>query len=393
MKDNKKSILVFGGFDYQLSLIKECLDMNLYTVVIDPNPNAIAKQYADAFEVVGGQDFEGTCRVVEKNKIDAIATAATDKPLIMIARIAKKYGFKFFSEQTAKLSTDKFLMKQKFAELGVPFAKGSIIETANDEIKFPIVIKPTDNSGSRGVVFCENKNDLENTFKESIQYTQKPYLLAEEFIEGKEYSIESLHFDGKSKIIQITEKIVSTLPYFVELGHVQPAILDKEIYEKLEILIDNVSKAFGFENCGSHNEVKIKDGKITLIEISPRLGGDFISSILVKSSTGISMEKAMLQIALGEKPNFLNRKDSVSGIFYFCFEPGIVSEINNVKKILNIPEVIDYSFDLKVGDKIPKIATSIDRYGYFILKTENRSNLFDLKESIFNQIKINIDKT
>jgi carbamoyl-phosphate synthase large subunit len=392
MKDNKKSILVFGGADFQLSLIKECLDMSLYTVVIDPNPNAIAQQYANAFEVVDGKDFEGTCKVVEKYKIDAIVTAATDKPLVMMAQIAKKYNFKFFSEETAKLCTDKFLMKQKFAELELPFAKGNIIKTANDKINFPIVIKPTDNSGSRGVIFCKNKNELENIFKESIQYTRKPYLLAEEFIDGKEYSIESLHFNGKSKIIQITEKTVSSLPYFVELGHVQPAVLDKEVYKKLEALLGKVTKAFGFENCGSHNEVKIKDGKITFIEISPRLGGDFISSKLVKASTGINMEKALLQIALGEKPNLSNSKDSVSGIFFFCFEPGIISKINDVKQILNIPEVIDYSFNLKVGDKISKITSSIDRYGYFILKTDNRDSLFDLKENILNQIKVNTDK-
>ena len=206
MKKNKKSILVFGGSNFQLSLIKECLNKNLYTVVIDPNPKAIARLYADAFEVVDGQDFEGTCKVVEKHKTDAIVTAATDKPLVMMAQVAKKYKFNFFSEETAKLCTDKFLMKKKFAELGFPFAKGNVIKTANDEINFPIVIKPTDNSGSRGVVLCKNKNDLENIFKESIQYTQKPYLLAEEFIDGKEYSVESLHFNGKSKIVQITEK-------------------------------------------------------------------------------------------------------------------------------------------------------------------------------------------
>lgn len=392
MKKNKKSILVFGGSNFQLSLIKECLNMNLYTVVIDPNPKAIARLYADAFEVVDGQDFEGTCKVVEKHKTDAIVTAATDKPLVMMAQIANKYKFKFFSEETAKLCTDKILMKKKFAELGFPFAKGNVIKTANDEINFPIVIKPTDNSGSRGVVLCENKNDLENIFKESIQYTQKPYLLAEEFIDGKEYSVESLHFNGKSKIVQITEKIVTPLPYFVELGHIQPALLEKQIHKKLETLIEDVSKAFGFENCGAHNEVKIKDGKITLIEISPRLGGDFISSTLVKASTGINMEKALLQIALEEEPNFSNKKCNASGIFFFCFEPGIISKINDVKQILNIPEVIDYSFDLKVGDKIPKIVSSIDRYGYFVLKTDNRDNLLNLKENIFNQIKINIDK-
>ena len=392
MSNNKKAMLIFGGSDFQLSLIKQCKSMGFYTVVIDPNPNAIGKEYADAFEIVGGQDFEGTCKVVEKYNINAITTAATDKPLVMMARIAKKYGFKFFSEETAKLSTDKFLMKQKLTDIGLAFAKGEIIESDTHKLNYPIVIKPTDNSGSRGVIFCENKDDLKTVFKESKQYTNKAYLLAEEFIDGKEYSIESLHFNGKSKIIQITEKIVTPLPYFIELGHIQPAILEKNVYEKLEYMLDKATKAFGFENCGAHNEVKIKNGKITIIEISPRIGGDFISSKLVKASTGINMEKALLQIALGEEPNFSESKQAASGIFFFYFEHGIISEINDVKSILSIPEIIDYSFNLKLGDIIPKIVTGHDRYGHFILQADNREKLMNLKESIFNKIKIKVDK-
>ena len=89
MSNNKKAMLIFGGSDFQLSLIKQCKSMGFYTVVIDPNPNAIGKEYADAFEIVGGQDFEGTCKVVEEYNINAITTAATDKPLVMMARIAK----------------------------------------------------------------------------------------------------------------------------------------------------------------------------------------------------------------------------------------------------------------------------------------------------------------
>jgi len=392
MINGKKSILVFGGSDYQLSLVKECKKMNLYTVVIDPNPAAEAKAYADAFEVVGGQDFEGTCNVVEKYNVDAIITAATDKPLVMMAQIAKKYNFNFYSEETARLSTDKFLMKQRFQEYGFPCAKGKIIEAVPVDMNYPIVIKPTDNSGSRGVIFCKNKEEAMTVIEESKQYTRKPYLVAEEVVEGAEYSIESLHYNGKSKILQITEKIVTPLPYFIELGHIQPAIIEPKIRQELEELLEKVVKAFGFDNCGAHNEVKIKDGKITLIEVSPRIGGDFISSTLVNASTGINMERALIQIVLGEEPDFSEYKPEASGIFFFHFKEGLLKSITDINSILNIPEVLSYRFDLQPGDVIPKIRTGVDRYGYFILKTDNRDSLFDLKENILNQIKVNTDK-
>lgn len=390
MINGKKSILVFGGSDYQLSLVKECKKMNLYTVVIDPNPAAEAKTYADAFEVVGGLDFEGTCNVVEKYNVDAIITAATDKPLVMMAQIAKKYNFNFYSEETARLSTDKFLMKQRFQEYGFPCAKGKIIEAVPDDMNYPIVIKPTDNSGSRGVIFCKNKEEAITVIEESKQYTRKPYLVAEEVVDGAEYSIESLHYNGKSKILQITEKIVTPLPYFIELGHIQPAIIEPKIRQELEELLDKVVKAFGFDNCGAHNEVKIKDGKITLIEVSPRIGGDFISSTLVNASTGINMERALIQIVLGEEPDFSGYKPEASGIFFFHFKEGLLKSITDINSILNIPEVLSYRFDLKPGDVIPKIRTGVDRYGYFILKAENREAILSKKDAIFDAIKVEI---
>lgn len=391
MVNNKKSILVFGGSDYQLSLIIECKNLKLYTVVIDPNPNAEAKDYADAFEVIGGQDFEGTCQVIEKYNIDAIITAATDKPLFMMAKVAEKYNLNFFSEETATVATDKFLMKERFEKNDLPHAKGRLIKEIPEDFDFPIVIKPTDNSGSRGVIFCNNHDEANKVLEESKQYTRKSHVLAEEVIEGTEYSIESLHYNGKSKIIQITEKIVTPLPYFIELGHIQPHDLPEKTVAELEKLIIKVAKAFNFENCGCHNEVKIKDGKITLIEVSPRIGGDFISSTLAKASTGINMEKALIQIVLGEEPDFSEYKPAASGIFFFHFGKGVFRSIKNLDNTLNRPEVLSYRLDLKPGDTIPQIKVGTDRYGYIILRSENRERLLQIRDEIMNDLNVMVD--
>lgn len=391
MLNNKKSILVFGGSDYQLSIIKKCKILGLFTVVIDPNPEAEAQSYANAFEVVGGQDFEKTCGVIEKYNINAIITAATDKPLVMMARVAKKYDLNFYSEETAMLATNKFLMKERFIENNMPCAQGILIESVPADIKFPIVIKPIDNSGSRGVIYCDNKLKAEQVLEEVKAHTRQSKVMAEEVIEGIEYSIESLHYNGKTKIIQITEKIVTPLPYFIELGHIQPGELSSKIYTKLENLMSEVSNVFGFDNCGSHNEVKIQGDKITLIEVSPRIGGDFISSLLVESSTGISIEKALIEILLGQDPNIPPSTNQASGIFFFHFKQGILKSINNIEEILNLPEVVYYKFDLKPGDEIPRIKLGTDRYGYVILKTENREKLLNLKHEIFSAIHTEIE--
>ena len=129
MYQDKKAVLIFGVGPLQESIIGRAKKMGLYTVGIDPAADATCRDAVDAFEIVGGQDFESTCAVVEKYGIDAIVTAATDKPLVMMARIAEKYGFPFYSVETAQWSTDKFQMKQRFIEGGVPCAKGRLVKS------------------------------------------------------------------------------------------------------------------------------------------------------------------------------------------------------------------------------------------------------------------------
>ena len=200
---DKKSILIFGVGELQKSIINRAKKMGLFVVGIDPCADAVCRDEVDAFEVVGGQDYEGTLAVAKKYKITAVVTAATDKPLVMMARIAKELDLPFYSEETARISTDKYMMKECFRKAGIPCANGGLIKNIDEAegLVFPVILKPRDNSGSRGVIFCNNKAELELAFNEAMQYTKLDSVLVEEFIDGPEYSIESLHFDGKSEVV------------------------------------------------------------------------------------------------------------------------------------------------------------------------------------------------
>ena len=126
----------------------------------------------------------------------------------MMARIARELGLRFYSQETAKWSTDKYQMKQRFIEGGVLCARGRVIKSVEEtaDLDFPLILKPRDNSGSRGVILCRDKQALEEAMAEALQYTRLDSVLVEEFVEGREFSIESLHYDGKQEVIQFTEK-------------------------------------------------------------------------------------------------------------------------------------------------------------------------------------------
>ena len=372
--------MVFGCGELQQSIIGRAHKKGLFVVGIDPCEDAFCKDDVDAFEVVGGQDFEGTCAVVEKYEIDAIVTAATDKPLVMMARIAEKYGFPFFSVDTARWSTDKYQMKQRFLEGGVPCAKGRLVKSVEEteDMVYPMIVKPRDNSGSRGVKLCRTREELVGSMAEALEYSKLDSVLVEEFIEGQEYSIEGLHYDGKSEVIQFTEKKTTEFPYNVELGHKQPANLTEEQKDAIREIVCKISAALHFENCPSHTELKINERGILVIETSPRLGGDYITSTLVPLSTGINMEDQLLNIALGDSVDTrTGRKDKAAGVEFFHFPEGIVRSIDEsvLERISSRTEVVFVDLKLRERDRVPRITSSLDRYGEFIMMVESYSRL------------------
>lgn len=379
---DKKSILVFGVGELQKSIIGRAHNMGLFVVGIDPCADAFCKDDVDAFEIVGGQDYERTLAVARKYCISAVVTAATDKPLVMMARVAKELNLPFYSVETAQWSTDKYQMKQRFIAGGVPCAKGRLVKSAQETADFvyPVIVKPRDNSGSRGVKLCRTQEELQSCIDEALEYSHLDSVLVEEFIEGQEYSIESLHYAGKTEVIQFTEKKTTEFPYNVELGHKQPANLTEKQRNAVRDVIAKIGGAMHFENCPSHTELKINERGIFVIETSPRLGGGYITSTLVPLSTGINIEDLQLCLALGKTVDALTgRVEKASGVCFFHLTQGCVSAIDEkIRDVPSWPGVISFDLKLKVGDKINEMKSGLDRYGQFIVAGESRSDVDSL---------------
>ena len=387
---DKKSVLVFGVGELQLSIINRANRKGLFTVGIDPCEDAYAKDACQAFEVVGGQDFEATLSVAKKYDVSAVVTAATDKTLVMMARVAKELNLPFYSVETAQWSTDKYQMKQRFIEGGVPCAQGRLIHNAAEakDLFFPVICKPRDNSGSRGVKLCRDVNELQECIDEALDNSKLDTVLVEEFIEGREFSIESLHYDGKSDVIQFTEKRTTEFPYNVELGHKQPANLTDDERQQIRDIISKIAVCMNFENCPSHTELKVNDRGVFVIETSPRLGGDYITSTLTPLSTGINLEDQLLHIALGEKVDTVTgRVDKASAVCFFSLPEGEVTAINpRINEIASWPNIHSFELKLHVGDKVNQITSSLNRYGQFIVTGNSRAEIDELVERYEKEI-------
>lgn len=371
--------MVFGVGELQKSIIDRAHRRGLYVVGIDPCADAVCKDDCDAFEVVGGQDLVSTIAVCHKYNVKAIVTTATDKPLVMMAEVAEKLNFPFYSVRTATWSTDKFQMKQRFMEGGVPCAQGRLISSVDevDGMEYPVIVKPRDNSGSRGVKLCRDKKELQESISEALENSHLNSVLVEEFIEGREFSIESLHYNGKSEVIQFTEKKTTAFPYNVELGHKQPANLTGEERRQIRDIISRITDCMQFENCLSHTELKVNEHGIFVIETSPRLGGDYITSTLTPLSTGINIEDQLLHIALGESVDTkTGRVEKASAVCFFSFPEGKVKSVDpRIHEVKSWPNIHSFRLKLRMNDKVGKITSSLNRYGQFIVTSESREEI------------------
>ena len=298
----KDSILVFGGGLLQLSIIKRIQNFGYPAIVIDPDETAPAREIADFFFRVGGNDFETTKRIALDFNVKGIVTSATDKPILMMCRIAEELGFLFPSYRSCETVLNKAKFKRFMEGHNMAHADGREYhegDTLSDlNIDFPVIVKPVMNSGSRGVIKCEDSLSLDKAINETLIHCGNKNFLIEEFVIGDEVSVEVLVQYGKVQILQITDKIVTEPPYNVELGHIQPSrylYLKDEITDLLQAVVDKL----GLDNCALHPELKINGNRITIIEIGPRLGGDFITSHLVPLSTGVNMEDQLIKISLG----------------------------------------------------------------------------------------------
>lgn len=386
----KKAVLIFGVGSLQKSLILKCKRYGLYTIGIDPSPNATCRHNVDSFEVVDGDDFQKTLEVARKYNISGLITTATDKPLLMMARVAEKLNLPFFSSQCAIISTDKHLMKQTFREANVPCPKSSLISCPNDliELDYPIILKPRDNSGSRGVIKCNTYLEALKNIEEVKLYTKHTSILAEEYIEGKEFSVEALHYNGLNNVIQITEKITTPPPYNVEIGHNQPANLSSEIESEIKAIIDKISSSFSYISCASHTEFRINSlGQIKVIETSPRLGGDYITSHLVTLSTAVDMEQLLIDISLGNPIEYKKTVRRYSGVRFFYFPAKKLITLETVEKIRKLHKLVSHlQLDLKIGSYTPLVTNSIDRYGGYIIEADTMERFNSLDKTVNEEL-------
>ena len=229
-------------------------------------------------------------------------TLATDMPMRSIAAACEELGLCGISVDTAVKATDKGEMIKTFEKNGIEhpwyFVVDSLekLESVCDNITYPCISKPTDNSGSRGVILINNSSELKAALEYSCSNSRGGCVIVEEYMKGPEVSVEVFVLDGVPHVLNVTDKLTTGAPHFVEMGHSQPSRLAAEDQQKIRDLACRAVKAVGI-HCGpAHVEIMLTKEGPKMVELGARMGGDCITTHLVPLSTGVDMIKAPIDI-------------------------------------------------------------------------------------------------
>lgn len=392
-----KKVLIIGASILQLPAIKKAKELGYYVGVADFNPKAIGISYADEYFNVSTIDVNGIVEVAKNFCPDGIMTLATDMPMRAVAAACKELGIPGISAETALKSTDKGEMIKAFEEYGVEHPWYYIISDSNDlnlaleQISYPCIMKPTDNAGSRGVVLCHNEKELISNYDYTHNESRSGAVIIEEYLNGPEFSVEVMVINGVPNVLQITDKITTGAPHFVEMGHTQPSNQPLDIQLKIKDLACRAVKAIGINVGPAHVEIILTEQGAKMVELGARMGGDCITTHLVPLSTGIDMVAATLKLACGEEADISPKFNKGSAIRYFDTSVGILKNIEGVDEAKSVTGVKEISFVHDIGEKIGEIGSSVDRIGFVIAQGENSHFAINACERARNFIKIDFE--
>ena len=392
-----KRLMIVGASVLQLPAILKAKDMGLHVAVVDYNPKAIGIPYADAYYNASTMDENAVLAAAEEYGPDGIMTLATDIPMRGVAKASDKLQLHSISYETAVRATDKYEMIKAFKEHGVPspwfFVVDSLqeLQSHRKEITYPCIIKPVDNAGSRGVVKADTYEELTFYYGYSFANSHQGKVIVEDYLHGPEVSVEVMVVDGEIHILQITDKITTGTPFFVEMGHTQPSQLSSDVQEEIRRITCAACKAVGIDKGPAHVEMRVTSRGPVMIELGARMGGDNITTHLVPLSTGIDMVGCTIAMALGEQPDIKPTLDCGSAIRYFDVPPGMIKAIENVEDAKKIPGVKQITFTKSIGDQSTPVKCSNDRIGYVIAQGPSAIEAVESCNKALDTIKITIE--
>lgn len=395
-----KKIMILGTSSLQIPALMKAKELGYFVIGIDKNEFSKGVPYCDLFYPISTMDKKAVLETAKKEKIFGIFTMATDRPMTTVAYVADQMSLVSNTVEAINFSTNKGLMRNRLKIANVEIPDYYIVSNFFDfvssvnKIKGKCIIKASDNSGKRGIYQIKkksNREELAYAYEYALSNSSDKKVLVEKLIYGPEVSVESITYKGETTIVAITDKINSGAPRFVELGHSQPSQLSESIIAKIKNLTVQAINALGICTGGAHTEIMVSNGKPYIIEVGPRLGGDYITSHLVPLSTSYDIVKEAIKVSMGEQPSAFSNKNNASAIRYFEVKSGKIKSIKGLNEARSRKGVVLVESFYDIGETIKEYKNSSDRFGCVISQAATVKEAIAICEKILTSVEVEVE--
>lgn len=375
-----KRLAIIGASYLQLPLVTKAREMGLETVCFAWAEGAVCKEYCDVFFPVSITEKERIAEICREQKIDGVATIASDVAVPTVCHVAHGLGLNGNSERSALLSTNKNAMRAAFRAHGVSSPPSERVCTVEEGVAvaermgWPLIVKPADRSGSMGVSRVENVEALKPAVSRALADSLCGEVVVERFIENaREISIEGISHGGEYHLLAATDKVTTGAPHYVELAHHQPSALPSDILARAAEQAERGVQALEIREGATHSELMVTPlGDVYVTEIGARMGGDFIGSDLVPLSTGYDFLRGVIEVAVGGFVPPRHTETHHAGVWFYTENTPLAGEV--IREADRHPEIVRAELTDPV---LRPLTRSADRSGYFIYRADRRLDCCD----------------
>jgi biotin carboxylase len=382
--------------------IRIAKELGLHAIALDASAKAPCVSMADQFEQIDLKDKEGIetfARSLQSTGIKlGIMTAGTDFSA-SVAWVAERLALPGIPYSAALNASDKSRMRECFKKASLP-SPNFITITEADKFEnippFPLVIKPVDNMGSRGCRRVDTIEELREASKTAIGFSRSGRAIVESYMEGPEFSVDAIVYKGEITICGLADRHIFFPPYFIEMGHTMPTVIEEE---KQQSLLDTFRAGIHALGLAGNESIGAAKGDIKLTargpmigEIAARLSGGYMSGWTYPYSSGVEPIRAAILSAMGRKPDALTTtKKWTCAERAFISIPGTVKEIYGVDKARSLPHVNDLFLRIAKGDKVSFPENNVTKCGNIIASAQDRDTAMQAAESAVRSVLIKLD--
>ena len=403
---NSPVLLVLGGGRLQKKIIRQAEENGISVAFVDADPEAPGMQFASYHYTISSTDYNGILELAKTLNIRGVLTLGTDQPVFTAARTAETLNLpSFINPETALLVTNKELMKSTLSKKNIPTSRYIVISRSEEreriiekmrQLTFPLVLKPVDSQGQRGVTLIHQGSEFFESMEAALNYSMTGKLIVEEFLEGNEVTANAWVCKGKVYILALTDRVTYFNPPSIGicLAHIFPSKYGKPYLGHIKEILQETVKAFYITEGPLYVQIVLSDYGPYVIELACRIGGGHEED-LIPAATGIDVRQLLINFAFGRQYIFTKYEFDYAlvkkhfGVFFIAAK--------GADEILGCVPLEDQVTDNKLlwgefyvrqGNKISGLTNATDRIGAYLISGDDRKSLWSSAQRIYAQLEI-----